>query len=176
MTLKNKYQTGRSMIEMLGVLAIVGILSAGGIAGYSMAMEKQKTNTLIERMHRIAMQGRTFYNGEYTGISKQNLINSGSLTNTDFQNPFGGNIGIFYLYDTTFYVSATNLSTAACVQLLKTDWGNPGTITGFDFRDNNNTLYQYGWGWGVDGGLPVSNESAVRICKDGMSYFALRVK
>ena len=31
---------GRSMIEMLGVLAIVGVLSVGGIAGYSKAMEK----------------------------------------------------------------------------------------------------------------------------------------
>lgn len=30
--------TGRSMIEMLGVLAIVGVLSVGGIAGYSKAM------------------------------------------------------------------------------------------------------------------------------------------
>ena len=27
-------QSGRNIIEMLGVLAIVGILSAGGIAGY----------------------------------------------------------------------------------------------------------------------------------------------
>ncbi len=33
---------GRSMIEMLGVLAIVGVLSVGGIAGYSKAMEKFK--------------------------------------------------------------------------------------------------------------------------------------
>ena len=31
---------GRSMIEMLGVLSIVGVLSVGGIAGYSKAMEK----------------------------------------------------------------------------------------------------------------------------------------
>ncbi len=43
-----KKQFGRSMIEMLGVLAIVGILSAGGIAGYSMAMQSYKTNAFIE--------------------------------------------------------------------------------------------------------------------------------
>ena len=30
---------GRSMIEMLGVLAIIAVLSVGGIAGYSKAME-----------------------------------------------------------------------------------------------------------------------------------------
>ena len=38
---------GRSMIEMLGVLAIIGVLSVGGIAGYSKAMEKWKVNQLI---------------------------------------------------------------------------------------------------------------------------------
>ena len=39
---------GRSMIEMLGVLAIVGVLSVGGIAGYSKAMEKYKLNKTVE--------------------------------------------------------------------------------------------------------------------------------
>ncbi|MCI7421285.1 MAG: type II secretion system GspH family protein [Alphaproteobacteria bacterium] len=41
-------QSGRSMIEMLGVLAIIGVLSVGGIAGYSKAMEKFKINKAIE--------------------------------------------------------------------------------------------------------------------------------
>ncbi len=41
-------QLGRSMIEMLGVLAIIGVLSVGGIAGYSKAMEKWKINKTIE--------------------------------------------------------------------------------------------------------------------------------
>ncbi len=41
-------ECGRSMIEMLGVLAIVGILSVGGIAGYSKAMRTYKVNKLIE--------------------------------------------------------------------------------------------------------------------------------
>ena len=39
---------GRSMIEMLGVLAIIGVLSVGGIAGYSKAMEKWKVNKAME--------------------------------------------------------------------------------------------------------------------------------
>ena len=39
---------GRSMIEMLGVLAIVGVLSVGGIAGYSKAMMKWKIDKAIE--------------------------------------------------------------------------------------------------------------------------------
>ncbi len=43
------YELGRSMIEMLGVLAIIGVLSVGGIAGYSKAMEKFKINKTIEQ-------------------------------------------------------------------------------------------------------------------------------
>ena len=33
-----KAQSGRSMIETLGVLAIIGVLSVGGLVGYSQAM------------------------------------------------------------------------------------------------------------------------------------------
>ena len=43
----NKNQNGRSMVEMLGVLAIIGVLSVGGIAGYSKAMFKYKMNKTI---------------------------------------------------------------------------------------------------------------------------------
>ena len=41
-------ENGRSMIEMLGVLAIIGVLSVGGIAGYGKAMEKFKVNKIVE--------------------------------------------------------------------------------------------------------------------------------
>ena len=37
-------QLGRSMIEMLGVLAIIAVLSVGGIAGYSKAMLMWRSN------------------------------------------------------------------------------------------------------------------------------------
>lgn len=39
-----KLSSGRSMVEMLGVLAIIGVLSVGAIAGYSKAMFKYKLN------------------------------------------------------------------------------------------------------------------------------------
>ena len=40
---------GRSMIEMLGVLAIIGVLSVGGIAGYSKALSMYKWNKALEQ-------------------------------------------------------------------------------------------------------------------------------
>jgi type II secretory pathway pseudopilin PulG len=46
-------QSGRSMIEMLGVLAIIGVLSVGGIAGYTKAMETYKINRLIGQYNEV---------------------------------------------------------------------------------------------------------------------------
>ena len=54
-------QFGRSMIEMLGVLAIIGVLSVGGIAGYSKAMTKFKINKTIDEVATIVNNIRTLY-------------------------------------------------------------------------------------------------------------------
>lgn len=48
-------QSGRSMVEMLGVLAIVGVLSIGGIMGYSYAMDKYRANETVNDLNIIYM-------------------------------------------------------------------------------------------------------------------------
>lgn len=54
MTSKN-YESGRSMVEMLGTLAIIGVLSIGGIMGYSYAMDKYRANETINDVNLRAM-------------------------------------------------------------------------------------------------------------------------
>ena len=49
----NSVCTGRSMVEMLGVLAIIGVLSVGAIAGYSKAMMKYKLNKYSEQINTV---------------------------------------------------------------------------------------------------------------------------
>ncbi|MBQ8671798.1 MAG: hypothetical protein IJ525_04670 [Alphaproteobacteria bacterium] len=63
-------QSGRSMIEMLGVLAIIGVLSVGGIAGYSKAMTKYRINKTIEQITLIAGNIRAFWGPQknYIGV------------------------------------------------------------------------------------------------------------
>ena len=46
-------EKGRSMVEMLGVLAIIGVLSVGAISGYSKAMMKYKLNRQTEQIGSI---------------------------------------------------------------------------------------------------------------------------
>ena len=45
--------SGRSMVEMLGVLAIIGVLSVGAMSGYSKAMFKYKLNKQTEQTNTI---------------------------------------------------------------------------------------------------------------------------
>lgn len=48
------YTLGRSMVEMLGVFAIVGVLSIGGLTAYRQAMERHQMNQLKDFTNRIA--------------------------------------------------------------------------------------------------------------------------
>ena len=46
-------ENGRTMTEMLGVLAIIGVLSIGGISGYSYAMNKHRANQIVNEIRII---------------------------------------------------------------------------------------------------------------------------
>ncbi len=45
--------SGRSMIEMLGVLAIIGVLSVGGIQGFSKAMETYQSHKQLDQINAL---------------------------------------------------------------------------------------------------------------------------
>ena len=50
-----KNESGRSMVEMLGVLAIIGVLSIGGIAGYTLAMNRYRANEIMDTAAKLAI-------------------------------------------------------------------------------------------------------------------------
>ena len=58
-----KTEAGRSMIEMLGVLAIIGVLSIGGLAGYTMAMNRHRANTILDYASRCVVVAQTTGDG-----------------------------------------------------------------------------------------------------------------
>ena len=71
---KLKSQSGRSMVEMLGVLAIIGVLSVGGIAGYSLSMRRHRANTIIDLAAKYALVvynncQQEIMNGEATSVT-----------------------------------------------------------------------------------------------------------
>ena len=78
---KTDSESGRSMVEMLGVLAIMGVLAIGGIAGYRYAMIKHRVNDLYQELNRRAVMYQAYIVSGATG----NLSNSelGSKTVLD---------------------------------------------------------------------------------------------
>ena len=86
MKLFKNNQSGRSMIEMLGVLAIIGVLSIGGIAGYSKAMFKYKMNKTLDivnnSIHRlIELENSNI--GDITISGAQNMLDYGIVSDCD---------------------------------------------------------------------------------------------
>ena len=136
-------EQGRSMIEMLGVLAIVGVLSVGGIAGYSKAMGKFKTNKLIDQINMIATNVRTLYasqpnyHGLTEALAKQvNLIPAEMYTAVDdgnITNAFGGPVHLVASQansdeeangEKAYILSVSGVPSTACVSIVTTDWGS----------------------------------------------------
>ena len=69
-------QRGRSMVEMLGVLAIIGVLSVGGISGYSKAMAKFKLTKAQDQISMLLMNIRTAFatSPSYNGLNNGNAV------------------------------------------------------------------------------------------------------
>ena len=62
------FESGRSMVEMLGVLAVVGVLSVAGIAAYNNAMNKYRANEILnEASKRATIVAMQFASGRTTG-------------------------------------------------------------------------------------------------------------
>lgn len=75
---KLNQESGRSMVEMLGVLAIIGVLSIGGIAGYTMAMNRYRANEVVNAAAMLSIvnqssQGGSIVSPEVAGIDTSKL-------------------------------------------------------------------------------------------------------
>ena len=133
-------ERGRSMIEMLGVLAIVGVLSVGGIAGYSKAMKKIRSEKTTSQLHEVIMTIRNLYihQSSYEGISVQTLIDSQLISkemytagtyNSTLKSAVGGDIFLYVSKGISgrhnaFEIYATGLEKDTCVMLATLDWGS----------------------------------------------------
>ncbi len=143
-------QSGRSMIEMLGVLAIIGVLSVGGIAGYSKAMNKYRINKITDQVSMIAANIRTLYamQRDYTGLDTNAAANTGAIpdemitstvdgttTNATLANPYNGEVKVLAAAlnketsnPKAFMIIYNGLPREACVSIASNDWGEPVAI------------------------------------------------
>ena len=144
MTMIKTNESGRSMIEMLGVLAIIGVLSVGGIAGYSKAMNKFKTNKVADNVSMLVANIKTLYaqQNTYTGLDNLTAVDMGVVPDElvvkraadaktqELLNSFNGPVFIKASNGTdgtdgkAFIIEFTELSREACITLATNDWGS----------------------------------------------------
>ena len=129
-------EAGRSMIEMLGVLAIIGVLSVGGIAGYSKAMNKFKTNQVADNVSMLVANIKTLYAQQktYNGLNNTSAVSMGVVpdelgASANLTNAFNGAVTILASNDGTradgsFTLIFNGLSKEACITLATNDWGS----------------------------------------------------
>ncbi len=134
--LVRKNDSGRSIVEMLGVLAIMGVITVMGISGYSQAIGKINRNNAVEQVTKLAQEVR----GMFSGRASYNETDSGAAgyviageDNAIFNKmkyklttPFGGN------YKVTSYGTAGN---------------NPGFIIEFGNVPQDDCLYFTTMAW-----------------------------
>ena len=113
-------ETGRSMVEMLGVLAVVGVLSIGGVAGYRYAVDKMNANEIINELKKRAITasqqrvlGQDINLAEY-GVGAKI---KGTYTVTPTIN-YEGNASQFAL-------GVAGVPERVCDMILESDWALP---------------------------------------------------
>ena len=108
----DSYCAGRSMVEMLGVLAIIGVLSVGTIAGYSKAMFKYKLNKQAESFNSFVNMAIQLKPDVMRGFSKGKYFDTAFFDKAklipDGMNYKNGNIYDIFNNQTIIYSSEYN--------------------------------------------------------------------
>ena len=179
------------MIEMLGVLAIIGVLSVGGIAGYSQAMSKFKVSKTTDQIQTMVTNIRTLFAGQRTykglagddGKSKDfsTAYTMGILTDETWDqtnklasNAYGGSI-VFTTPNShhNFAITYNGLPQDACTRMVMSDWGDASSglvglvVSGAEQKDGysaGDVTFATAKA-GQDGGFPVNLTDAVTACQ-----------
>lgn len=129
---------GRSMVEMLGVLAIIAVLSAGGLIGYSKGMRRHRLNETISEIAVMVTNTRNFYanSDNYESFDVPTAVRYNIATErmigtaSTLVNQYKGRITITLDAaneggpdNTAFVITYRDLPVEACVGLARTDWG-----------------------------------------------------
>lgn len=111
-----KLESGRSMVEMLGVLAIVGVLSIGGIVGYQYSMTKRAANELANDLWIEAVN-----------LSVQALQKNNELKIASPKTSGGYDVDAFYIDDNknAFEITVDGVPYDVCQQVLNMSWSTP---------------------------------------------------
>ena len=120
-----KMESGRSMIEMLGVLAIMGVLTVGAIGLISTAMRTQKRNTVNEEVLQMVTGVRQLL-GEYDDFSHIDNTTIFGAIGMSPKNPYGGTyeLAVDPANYRQFVVTINGLSRNDCEYFITKAWSD----------------------------------------------------
>lgn len=120
-----RQESGRSMIEMLGVLAIMGVITVGAIGMISTAMRTQKRNAVNDEVVQMVTQVRTLLGefDDYSHINNSTIFGAIGMTN---KNPYGGTytLAVDPANSRQFVVSIDGLSQSDCEYFVTKAWSD----------------------------------------------------
>ncbi len=126
-------ESGRSMVEMLGVLAIMGILSIGAIAGYRYAVDQYKANETINELTLRAVS-----------VGEQVRQNRGTLTMDEFPATTRQGYPVTAFREPNdpklFELEVTDVPVGVCQKILKMGWKLPVLIKANEIVYGGNDL------------------------------------
>ena len=84
-------QSGRSLIEVIGVMAIAGVMTISALGAYNIMRTNQKRTIADAELEQIAQNTKMLMEmrGDYNGVSVDYLIKAGALQSEHA--PIGGN-------------------------------------------------------------------------------------
>lgn len=120
-----RHESGRSMIEMLGVLAIMGVITIGAISMISTAMRTQKRTTVNDEVIQIVTSVRQLL-GEYDDYSHINNATIFGAIGMSDKNPYGGKyeLSVDPANSRQFIVSIGGLSQSDCQYFVTKAWAD----------------------------------------------------
>lgn len=110
-----KTECGRSLIEIIGVLAITGVMTSGAIATFGVIRKNQVRTIAATEIKNTAENVKLLLEmrGTYDGVSVDYLVKSGALKNET--SPIGGPWSITAAADgKTFSINLTELTQGEC--------------------------------------------------------------
>ena len=136
-------ESGRSMVEMLGVLAVIGVLSVGGIAGYMMAMNRHHSNSILAGVSARAIT-----------VSAEKMMGHSAMHPADMETNIDGYpVTVGEADDVCvncFEVVVSDVPQGPCQYTLNQNWATPVGIylndsldsaeNGSDCSEENNTI------------------------------------
>ncbi len=140
--MKNMNEQGRSMIEMLGVLAIIGVLSVGGINMINKMQDSYEATQIIDETGDLASHAkkmvREYLADGYTSGSMVSYLGNAKGLPSALYNGYddcGGNLcgtansafDVVYSDNGVFAVTIDNLSEETCMQMSTNNWGGPSS-------------------------------------------------